>query len=495
MIALVLLIALVLRLIGIDQSFWLDEAINVTSVKALDFHNLIFSYSLSDFHPPLYHVVLKAWLLMWEMARLPVFELTFRLPSVIFGVTTVYVVYLISRKLFTKTTALIAATLAATAPLLVYYSQEARMYSLACLLTVVSVYFFLAVLERDKLSNWVGFIVFTTLMLYLDYLPYLMLPTYVIYLLICRKKVSKGTLKSFFPAFVLVFALLLPWLFIFPKQLRVGLSAAAVSPAWAQVVGSPQAKDLPLAFVKFTIGRISIGDDLLYAVSFLPIAIFIAVLFLFSILRTNIKRSFLYLWLLAPTIMAFILAFFVPVFSYFRLLFVVPAYCIILASGITILRHKWLTRILLTLMITINIGALTIFILTPAFHREDWRNATQHVVQDGGADSVVLFESDYTTAPFDYYLNEGRNREPVDSKIDRIKGYGGLDGYDASKSDIKSRVAKYTKDKKKVFLFQYLSGITDPQGLLFKEISAQGFYNTKTRDFNGVGFVYEFVKY
>ena len=177
------------------------------------------------------------------------------------------------------------------------------------------------------------------------------------------------------------------------------------------------------------------------------------------------------------------MAYFVPIFSYFRFIFVLPAYYLILASGITILNHKWLTRVLLFVALSINIAALTVFLLHPVFQREDWRKATRYILSSSNQNSVVLFESNYTTAPFDYY-NQGK-----------VAGYGGLDSFDATTSNIKAKVAKYTQGKNKVYLFQYLSGITDPQGLLFKEISSQGFYNTKTRDFNGVGFLYEFVKY
>jgi uncharacterized membrane protein len=482
MLPLVLIIAIALRLIGINQSLWLDEAININVVKILNPQQLVFSYSLGDFHPPLFHLILKGWYVLWTALNLPVSELTFRLPSVIFGVLTVYMVYLIARRLFSKTTALIACTLTATAPLAIYYSQEARMYALACFLTTVSVYFFLSILQKDKLLNWIGFIVSTALLLYSDYIPYLMLPILVFYLLVRRKTIARGTLLAFIPAFIIILALITPWLFVFPKQFAVGLSAATVSPAWAHVVGSPELKSLPLTFVKFAWGRISIDNKLIYALSFIPTALFVALLFLFSALRTNAKRSFLYLWLFGPIVLAFIMAFFVPVFSYFRMLFVLPAYYIILSAGITILNHKWLTRILLFIALTINIVAIIVFLINPAFQREDWRKATNYIINSADKNSVVLFESNYTTAPFDYYNNQ------------KVAAFGGLDSFDAGTSNIKAKVTKYTKGKKKVYLFQYLSGITDRQGLLFKEISSQGFYNTKTEDFNGVGFLYEFVK-
>ena len=225
MILLILTAGLILRLFKLDQSLWLDEAINVTFVKNLNLHALVFDYSIGDFHPPLYHILLRGWVLLFGTS-----EIAVRLPSVILGLATVYVTYLIGKKLFDNKTALIAATLIATSPLHIYYSQESRMYMLAVFFATLSVYFFVSLLKKETLIYWVGFVISTVLMLYTDYLPYLLFPVYVIFLLIFRNKIQKSTVKTFLPAFVLIVVLVLPWFLIFPKQLATGLSAAAASP-------------------------------------------------------------------------------------------------------------------------------------------------------------------------------------------------------------------------------------------------------------------------
>src|SRR3989337_3506852 len=137
MIFIILLVALVLRFISLNQSLWLDEAINVNVARALSFKSLIFNYSLSDFHPPLYHILLRSWILFFGSS-----EISVRRPSVLLGIGTVFVTYLIGKKLFENKTALIAPMLIATSPLSIYYSQEARMYMLAAFLATLSCYFF-----------------------------------------------------------------------------------------------------------------------------------------------------------------------------------------------------------------------------------------------------------------------------------------------------------------------------------------------------------------
>src|SRR3989344_3774853 len=475
MIIVILIASAILRLVSINQSLWLDEAININNATSLDFKTLILNYSLGDFHPPLYHVVIKSWILLFGNS-----EIAVRIPSVIFGVITVYFTYQIAKKLFEEKTALIAATLIGTAPLSIYYSQEARMYSLAAMLTAMSVYFLISLLKKDKLIYWIGFILSTVLMLYTDYLPYIMLPILIIYLFQNRKTISKHTLFTFIPAYVAIAILISPWLFVFQKQIKVGLSAAAASPAWAQVVGKPDLKSLTVTFVKFTIGRISIDNDLTYALVFAPIAVFLVFLFIFSFFRMSCHRAVVWYWFIGPILIGYLIGYIVPVFAYFRFLYILPAFSIIWASAINTINWTPMTRALLTIALAINLVSSIIYFSSPKFQRENWRDATKYVQENLTPKTIILFESNFTTGPFDYYNKTN------------IPAAGALNDFTAAPVEVKQKVADLTKDKDKVFLFQYLSQITDPQGIVFEDLTNLGFNNTSTKDFSGVGFVYEF---
>ena len=97
MIVLILISGLILRLVNLNQSLWLDEAINAQFVRILNLKELVFNYSIGDFHPPLYHVVLKAWTSIFGFS-----EISLRMPSVILGVLSIYLIYKIGKKLFTE---------------------------------------------------------------------------------------------------------------------------------------------------------------------------------------------------------------------------------------------------------------------------------------------------------------------------------------------------------------------------------------------------------
>jgi len=93
MIYLILIIGLVLRLILLNQSLWLDEAIGALAVKDLSFGAIFSQFLLIDNHPPLYYLILKFWTMLFGYS-----EVSLRLPSVIFGVCTIALAYLVAQR-------------------------------------------------------------------------------------------------------------------------------------------------------------------------------------------------------------------------------------------------------------------------------------------------------------------------------------------------------------------------------------------------------------
>ncbi len=136
--AALIVLAAVLRLWRIGhQSYWLDEAFTANIVRR-DFGGMLDAVRHTESTPPLYYAL--AWL--WER----VFgwhEAGLRSLSAVFGVATVPAAYAAARELLTERSALIAATLFAVNPYFVWYSQEARAYSLLVLLCTLSLLFFL----------------------------------------------------------------------------------------------------------------------------------------------------------------------------------------------------------------------------------------------------------------------------------------------------------------------------------------------------------------
>lgn len=153
-ISILALLAAALRFATIDQqSFWFDEVVTARLVR-LPFGRMLHAISDSEGTPPLYYIALWAWSRMAGDS-----ESGLRSLSALAGTLTVPVVYLAGRELLSRSVGVIAAALVAASPLLVWYSQEARAYSVFAFLSSASVYFFLRASRAPASRNltlWAG---------------------------------------------------------------------------------------------------------------------------------------------------------------------------------------------------------------------------------------------------------------------------------------------------------------------------------------------------
>lgn len=145
----ILLLATFLRFHLLEaQSFWNDEGNSARlSERSLP---AIVEGTASDIHPPLYYLLLRAWR---ELAGETEFGL--RAFSAFAGILTVAITMALARSLsrYPVATAFVAGLLVAASPVLVYYSQETRMYMLLALLAVASTWVLLEWLRRRAVGR------------------------------------------------------------------------------------------------------------------------------------------------------------------------------------------------------------------------------------------------------------------------------------------------------------------------------------------------------
>ena len=129
-IVLLILLGLLLRIVRLPfQPLWWDEGYSVWFAT----HSLaqIAALTAQDIHPPFYYALLHGW-----AALLGTGPAALRLLSVIVGVVTIPLLYLVARRMLSARAALLATLLLTISPLHIYYSQEVRMYGLVALLSV-----------------------------------------------------------------------------------------------------------------------------------------------------------------------------------------------------------------------------------------------------------------------------------------------------------------------------------------------------------------------
>ena len=461
MIFLILLLALFLRLINLNQSLWLDEAINVVYAKSADFWWFVTRYPTGDFHPPGWFATLWVWGHIFGFS-----EISVRLPSVILGTATVGLIFLLGKELFSRRVGFLASLFMAIAPLHIYYSQEARMYVFAAFSVTLSFYFLNRLILKKRWAG-LGLVISLVLVLYSDYLVYLIIPAQIIYLVWVRR-LDKMALMSFAAA---GFALS-PWLSIFFQQLRSGLNMAASLSGWNQVVGGGGLKDLMLIPLKTFFGRVTLLNKTLYlAVAGLVGAIFGSI-FIFGLKKFDKSTKLLVCWLFIPLVLAFLLSLFIPILAYFRMIFILPAFYLILGKGIESMPRK-IAIAAFVLIGLVSIGSLFGYYSDSKFQREDWRGAVSFVSQNLDNQTLIVFENNEIPAPVRYYRSD----------LSKFK------------AGLSNDLQIYLVGKNKVFLFEYLVDVYDPKRIVEQKLKDLNFSQIKTYDFPGVGFVREYSKF
>jgi len=351
-IIILLVAAFLLRLIYLNQSLWLDEAISANVVKNYSFTGIISEFSPSDFHPPLFYLVLKAWTSTFGYS-----EFSLRFPSVIFSMITIYLVF--------RFFGFWPSLLLAFNPLYLYYSQEARMYSLATLLIFSS---FLA-FKSKKLFLY---FLFTFLSLSTFYGSLFFFASISLYWLF-KKDYKNFILYSLAPFLSLLISS--PLLLNQYQSSRFLLTQVK---NWSSVLGPANLKNLLLILVKFTIGRISFHPKWAYYL----IALFVSLpLWFLLILKSFKQRKIAFIFWITLAV-AFIFSLFTPMFQYFRFLYLIPFLCLIIK------KNYLFTFIFLIFSL--------IYLFNPVFHREDWRSLSASL-------SSPLYIIESVADPIKYY--------------------------------------------------------------------------------------------
>jgi 4-amino-4-deoxy-L-arabinose transferase-like glycosyltransferase len=134
-------IAAVLRIPALGSGLWYDEIWTLVDFGRLDLGALLTSYGSDNNHP---FYTLLAWLAMRGLGE-SAFAL--RLPAMVFGVASVGAMFLLSRRVATRTEALAATMLLAISYHHVWFSQNARGYTALLFFTLVSTHLLLRIVE------------------------------------------------------------------------------------------------------------------------------------------------------------------------------------------------------------------------------------------------------------------------------------------------------------------------------------------------------------
>lgn len=345
-----LLLAFALRVYHLDyQSLWRDEvdAIRFSSWSLID---LVQGLVQRGHNGPLYFLVLRGWRALTGNS-----EFALRYFSVLGGILNIPLTYQVGRCLgTTKFTAGLAVILMATSPYLIWYSQEAKMYTWLVTLILMAIYAHQTALKMKPghILWWGIFITFTSLSFYTHILAPLMLTVYITWAGLQWSLVKKH--QTYW--LVSLGVLTLPYLPLVLWQSSLFFEGTNSGHPFYTL---PEMGSLLINFYSGGIFRTPYSLFLITGTGFLAI---IGFGFYLTGLVTPKQRKlalFLATWLILPIVLVYLISLRVAVFEDRYLIYLTPTYYLLMALGLTMLTRfgRWSSAIILIVFVGFNIWA------------------------------------------------------------------------------------------------------------------------------------------
>jgi mannosyltransferase len=509
----IILIALALRLALLgQQSLWYDEG--VTWLLSQQPLGELIQWTAADIQPPLYY------LFIWESdALFGHSEWALRFPSAIFGVLTVALIYSLARRLFPApspgslaSAPHLAAALLTLSPVMVYYAQEARMYTLLILEATLASYLLLKILYPKQsgfnqqpstfnlqLSTFL-YALTAAAALYTHYFAVFLLIAHGLYslLILWQRGFPKALALQILLAFGLITLLFAPWLWILLARLGDDPSY------WPGALKFEEA--LRQVIISFTVGETVLEQTGLWlALGYLLTLTLCALYSRFSpstnqqpLNNSNPPSSllpppflFLLLWLCLPLALILLLSYQSPKFNPRYTLLAWPAFALLVAATLAhfqverltlnVLRftlHTLLFTFFYAFILATSIFSLTNWFTDPRFAKDDFKALAQFVRERRAGDETVLLSSGHMYPVWAYYYGwQGWTPLPHLERLDVNR---------VTDLSISTEMAQALRDKGGVWLVSWQDEIIDPNGVVPFWLDRIGERPLDAGDFQGV---------
>jgi hypothetical protein len=314
-------------------------------------------------------------------------------------------------------------------------------------------------------ENFFWLTIVNSLLLYTHYSSFFLILTQVIYLAFY----NRGRLKQFTVYCLLLLLLYLPWLPQLIRQLNSGINVDTYLPGWHQVLSVSAMKAMPLTFFKLVAGRITFISTLIYLVYI----VFVLGVTFFAFRFAKNHRNFLFTWVLLPIFLTILISVVLPQNQPFRVIYILPGLILIFSQ--VIVRFP---KLFLTLFLYIAVVGNLAYFSRPRLQREQWRQALEFVSSSAGTDAPVIVKFPDKFSPMLWYSPN-------------LLVLGAVPTFPAKPDEIARRLTPVSASyPSRVYLFDYLGDLTDPNREVDLTLVNLGYQRLKTYDYPGVGFIH-----
>ena len=393
-VVLVVALGAFLRLAWIGaQPLWVDEATSLLFARGSLAQLWSWSAIVDPGNPPLYYSLLHGWLVFGDG------EASLRLLSAFFGVLTIPLVYALGRTIRDHRLGMVGALLFSLSPFQVWYSQEARGYSLLTLgatATMLGVAHLLRHPERSGSVSgavwaWLAYVCGTTIAL-LAHNTAVFLPIAANVLMLgwwwTHGREPRSFVWIWLLAQVAVLCMWSSWLPAFVQQVVHGEAYAWIpSPTFGSALSGAYA--LYAGVTRATPYYVEA-----------PLVLGLAGLGLWTWKHDRRWIAFVVAFGLAAPIGELIVSVWRPIFLTQTLIWAAAPLCLTIAAGLLCLRPRVFAAALVVLVVLAGLGLRSYYFL---HDKEAWDQVAAYVDNRLQRGDAIVFNVGFLQIPFDYY--------------------------------------------------------------------------------------------
>lgn len=376
------------------ESIRLDEAQSIW-VAGKSVPELLRTTS-QDVQPPLYLLFLHFWTRIFSSDVLMA-----RLPSLLFFLLTLPFLYRLLIESANRETAVLGVVLYSFSPFILWYSQEARTYSLITLLATINHLYFLRFLRSSDIRFPTAYFLTSLLGIYSHYFFIFFLISqgiyFFLYLYRHRLQIKPVQLVHFLYVVLGVIILFTPWLL----YLRSLGFAANTQPR----LPSPTSYNLIQIYLNFLVGFLP-PTAISFIIALWPLLLMILFYIFTRRLQVTLKSTDYFVQMtFLPVFLVYIVSIFRPIFLPRYLIFVAPSLFVLLSWTLVNFTKKSISLPLLIILIIMSL-ALNLqnrSAITPV--KENYAAAAAHINSAATAHDIVAISSPFTIYPVEYYYH------------------------------------------------------------------------------------------
>jgi len=370
------------------NSLWLDEASTVT-FATMSLPDIWQATTAGEFNPPFFYWIEHLMLTFGNN------EVVLRFIPALLGILTIPLIYFVGKEFVDRNVGIIAAAICTFSPFLIYYSQEARVYSMTLFFVAFAMVFFLKALKTNGTIPWLLFGILSALAFWSHFYALVMIGAMGLYALVVKIPEFRQDIRTLKPLVLAgaVFAVICLPLILVTIQLFAKRTAS-----------EPTFGIQGIGIITQTFTQMS-GFSTTVMYLFL-------ILFVIGIVQAfllDVKKG---IFLLALTILPFAISWFL---SY--KIPMVPRYLIILAPvffigialaykpAFTLISNRGVVYGFMAVLVLLNITTPFFMGYYTGYSKEDWRGFSGQMHKVAHPGDLIVLVPGYMTQPFDYYYS------------------------------------------------------------------------------------------